>query len=43
MGGADAEEFDHNMIDGRGLAEGPHNCRGVVFSQGRCLPGGGGR
>ena len=42
VGGADAEEFIYNMIDVRGLAEGPQNCRGVVTYQGRRSPGGGG-
>ena len=41
-GGADAEEVGHNRIDGGGLAEVTHNCRGVVASLGRFLPSGGG-
>ena len=37
--GSDAEKIGHNRIDGIGLAEFPLNCRGVVTSQSRCLPG----
>ena len=32
MGGSDADNFDHNRIDGGVFVEGPHNCRGVVAS-----------
>ena len=39
VGAEDAEEVGHNRIGGRGLAEVPRNCRSVVTSQGRCLPG----
>ena len=35
VGVVDAEVVDHNSIDGRGLEAGPHNCRGVVASQGK--------
>ena len=42
VGRAYAEEVGHNRIDGRGLAEGQHNCRVVVASRGRFSPGGGG-
>ena len=42
VGRAYAEKVSHNKIDGSGLAVIPRNCRGVVASQGRCLPGGGG-
>ena len=42
MGIVDAEEVGHNRIDGRGLAKGLHNCRGVVASLGRFSPGSGG-
>ena len=42
VGGADADKAGHNIIDGSGLTEGPCNCRGVVASWGRCLPGRGG-
>ena len=41
VGGADAEEVGHSIIDGRGPVEGPRNFRGVVASPGRCLTGGG--
>ena len=33
------KKVGHNRIDGGGLMEGPHNCRGVVASRGRYLPG----
>ena len=36
VGGAYEEKVVHNRIDGDRLAEGPHNCRGVVASQERC-------
>ena len=40
--GVGAKKFGNNRIDGGSLVEGPQNCRGVVASWGRCLPGGGG-
>ena len=40
VGGTDDEEVGHNSIYGRGLAEVPCNCRGVVSSQGTCFTGG---
>ena len=39
--GVGGKKVGHNRIDGGGLMEGPHNCRGVVASRGRYLPGGG--
>ena len=39
MGREDYEKVDHNRIDGSGIVEGPHNCRGVVSSRGRCFSG----